>query len=64
MVTTAELVLMSWPFCAISEDHVAGAVTSLLELRKEPNYIVIPTPRSGCCHGLTHVIEITNNKRT
>lgn len=33
-VTAAKLVSMSWLFCTISEDHVAGAVASLLESKK------------------------------
>lgn len=43
-MSTAELVLMSWPSCAISEDYVAGAVTSLLEFNKDQKDTVIPNP--------------------
>lgn len=58
VVTKAVLGLMSWRFCTISEDQVAGAVTSLLEFEKERKDIVIP-PRSWCCYGLALDIEIT-----
>lgn len=60
-VTTAELVLMSWLFCTISEDHVAVAVTCLLGFKKEQKDIVIPTPRSSCCHGLVHLLYMSLN---
>ena len=55
-VTTVELLLMSWLFCTISGDHVAVAVTSLLGLKKEQKDIVIPAPRSYCCHGLAQLL--------
>lgn len=52
VVTTAKLVSMSWPLCAISEDNVAGAVTTLLET-KEQKYIVIqPLDRSAAMGSL------------
>lgn len=49
--TRAKLVLVSWPFCAISENHVAGAFTSLLEPKAERKDTVIPAPRSGPAMG-------------
>lgn len=45
-VTMGELVLMSWLFCTISEDHVAVAITSPLGCKKEQKGIVIPNARS------------------
>lgn len=57
-VTAAKLVSMSWPFCTISEDHVAGAVASLLETKKGarghrdtgPSIAVLPWARSFYRH--------------
>lgn len=52
MVTTAKLVSMSWPFCVISEDNVAGAVTTLLESKEQKCIVVQPLDRSAATGSL------------
>lgn len=45
--TRGKLVLVSWPFCAISEDHVAGAAASLLESKAEAKGYCDTSPSIG-----------------